>query len=66
MTSKLASIINYLISTGVFVFMIFFLKNKIQQNPSEKIGGFSIKTFLLLMYVGLAINVGLVLWQIFK
>jgi bacteriorhodopsin len=66
MATKLASIINYLISTGVFIYMIFFLRNKSVENSSMKFGGLSIKTLSILMYIGLAINIGLIVWQLLK
>jgi hypothetical protein len=66
MASKLASIINYLISIGVFMYMIFFLRNKSVENPSMKLGGFSIKTLSILMYIGLTINIGFVIWTLIK
>jgi hypothetical protein len=66
MAPKLASIINYLISIGVFIYIFFFLRNKSIENPSMKFGGLSIKTLSILIYIGLAINIGLIIWQIVK
>ncbi len=66
MAPKLASILNYLISTGVFIYLLFFIKNKSAQNPSMKIGGLSLKTLSVLMYIGLTINIGLIIWKLLQ
>ena len=61
MTGKLAEIIDYLIGAGVMTYMLFVVKRKSAEQPLMKISGLSIKTIITIIYVGLSLDILLII-----
>lgn len=65
MAQKLAGIINYLIGAGFMTYFLFVLKGKSVSQPQMKILGQPIKTFISILFIGISIDVLLIMAILF-
>ena len=57
MNDQLPGIINYLIGIGLLTFALFVIKRKNAAQPHLKVYGLPLQTIIILIYIGIAINV---------
>ena len=60
MNDKLPGIINYLIGAGLLVVLLFVVKRKAAEQPHTKVYGLSLRTIVILIYVGIAADLLLI------
>ena len=57
MYEKLGGVLNYIISIVIMTAAAFIIKRKGQEQPGVKFVGMSVKTILILVYIGILVNI---------
>lgn len=66
MADKLAGIINYLISLGGLIYILFVFKRRSIDHPDYSLLGYPIKTIITITYIGITINIFLIIGVLFE
>lgn len=62
----LAEVINYLIGLIVLIYFLFVFKQKSAIDRDQKIAGISLKNLIILVYIGIIINMILIVQALLK
>ena len=66
MVDKLPGIVNYLISLGGLTYILFVFKRRSLNHPDYSLLGYPIKTIITITYIGISINIVLMIGVLFE